>query len=51
MVNESYYKLLEIEPGASPEEVKRSYYALAKKNHPDLFPEKERHVKEHAMMK
>jgi serine/threonine protein kinase/curved DNA-binding protein CbpA len=30
-----YYGLLEVSPGASDEEIKRGYYAMAKKYHPD----------------
>ncbi len=33
-----YYEILELEPGASPEEVKRAYRDLAKVWHPDRFP-------------
>ena len=32
-----YYEILELEPGASPEEVKRAYRDLAKVWHPDRF--------------
>ncbi len=31
----SYYELLEVSPGASDEEIKKGYYAMAKKYHPD----------------
>ncbi|MGH9333534.1 MAG: DUF4388 domain-containing protein, partial [Vicinamibacteria bacterium] len=31
----SFYDLLEVGPGASDEEIKRGYYAMAKKYHPD----------------
>ncbi len=30
-----YYQLLEISPGASDDEIKKGYYAMAKKYHPD----------------
>jgi len=30
-----YYKLLNIDPNASVDEIKREYYKLAKKYHPD----------------
>lgn len=32
-----YYEILELEPGASPEEVKRAYRDLVKVWHPDRF--------------
>ena len=32
------YRVLGLEPGASDEEVKRAYRALAKKYHPDVNP-------------
>ena len=51
MVSQSYYELLSISPGASVEEIKRSYHALAKHNHPDLFPEEERSFHEMRMMR
>ena len=34
-----YYKVLNVATTASPEEIKESYYALAKKYHPDNNPE------------
>lgn len=34
----SYYQTLELEPGASFEQVKESYRRLMKKYHPDRFP-------------
>jgi len=46
-----YYELLSVSPDASPEEVKRAYHRTAKANHPDLFPESERHVHELMMMR
>ena len=33
--NADYYKLLEVSPGASDDEIKKGYYAMAKKYHPD----------------
>ncbi len=34
-----YYKILELEPGASPEELKQAYRGLVKVWHPDRFPD------------
>jgi curved DNA-binding protein CbpA len=31
-----YYKILEVQPAASMEEIKRSYHRLARLHHPDL---------------
>ncbi|HAV92291.1 TPA: molecular chaperone DnaJ, partial [candidate division WOR-3 bacterium] len=36
MSGKDYYKTLEIEKNASPDEIKKAYRALAKKYHPDL---------------
>ncbi|HET6668921.1 MAG TPA: DUF4388 domain-containing protein [Pyrinomonadaceae bacterium] len=33
----NYYQVLKVEPGADPEEIKNSYYALARRYHPDRF--------------
>ncbi len=33
----SHYEVLKIDQGASPEEIKNSYYALARRYHPDRF--------------
>ena len=46
-----FYRVLEIEPGSSMEEVRDAYYRAAKKNHPDLFPEEKRHKQQLRMMK
>jgi curved DNA-binding protein CbpA len=35
LASSDYYGLLEVSPGASDEEIKRGYYAMAKKYHPD----------------
>ena len=50
MVAQSYYHLLSIAPEASPEEIKRAYRMLAKRSHPDLFPESERERQQLRMM-
>ncbi|MBT3273532.1 MAG: J domain-containing protein [Spirochaetales bacterium] len=46
-----YYKVLDIESGSSMDKIKDAYYRAAKMNHPDLFPEAERHVQQLRMMK
>ena len=46
-----YYAILEVEPSASPEQLKEGYYRAAKKNHPDLFPEDKRNAQALKMMK
>ena len=33
----SFYEVLKVEPDASAEEIKNSYYALARRYHPDRF--------------
>ncbi len=35
--NQVFYKILEIKPGASQDEIKQAYKHLVKKWHPDLF--------------
>lgn len=35
--SQNYYDLLNIPPTASPDEIKKSYYSLAKKYHPDRY--------------
>jgi hypothetical protein len=45
-----YYRMLHINKNASLEEVKKAYHNMAKKNHPDLFPENQRHIQQLKMM-
>ena len=35
MEQSNFYEILEVEPGETPEAIKKAYYALAKKYHPD----------------
>ncbi len=51
MIDPRYYSILDVDPESASEEIRRKYLALAKENHPDLFPEKERHVQHLRMMK
>jgi len=51
MVYEPLYRILGVEPDASQEKIKEAYYRAAKRNHPDLFPESERHAQQLKMMK
>lgn len=37
----NYYKILNVHPDASAEQIKRRYYELAKMYHPDTFGDKE----------
>ncbi len=46
-----YYKILGLEPGASPEEVRQAYRDLAKVWHPDRFSDKDSRLKEKAEAK
>ena len=41
MEYKDYYKILEVEKGASKQEIKRAYRTLARKYHPDVSKEKE----------
>ncbi len=36
--NENFYEMLEVDQTATAEEIKRSYYRLSKKYHPDINP-------------
>ncbi len=51
MINEYYYKILNVKPESSLDEIRSSYRKLAKANHPDLFPREERHSQELKMMR
>jgi curved DNA-binding protein CbpA len=50
MINEYYFKILNVKPESSLDEIRSSYRKLAKANHPDLFPKEERHSQELKMM-
>jgi hypothetical protein len=50
MINEYYFKILNVKPESSLDEIRSSYRKLAKANHPDLFPKEERHRQELKMM-
>lgn len=45
-----YYGVLEVNPEASQAVIKKSYFALAKKYHPDIYPDKEFAVKKMALL-
>jgi len=45
-----YYEILEVHPKASQEIIKKAYFTLAKKYHPDVYPDKEFAVKKMAML-
>ena len=45
-----YYEILEVHPKASPEIIKKAYFILAKKYHPDVYPDKEFAVKKMALL-
>ncbi len=51
MIVDRCYRMLDLEPGAPLDRVKDAYYRAAKKNHPDLFPEEDRHLQQLRMMK
>lgn len=46
MKTQNYYEILEIGEKVSEEEIKKAYYRLAKKYHPDVSPETEKRFKE-----
>lgn len=43
---EDYYKVLGLEPGAAPQEVKRAYFSLVRKYSPETDPDKFREIRE-----
>lgn len=45
-----YYAVLEVDSDASQIAIKKSYFALAKKYHPDIYPDKEFAVKKMALI-
>lgn len=45
-----YYEILEVSPKASQEVIKQAYFALAKKYHPDIYPDKGYAVKKMAIL-
>lgn len=47
----TYYQILSVDPGASLQEIKHAYRQIAKRCHPDLFPESERARRELRMMR
>ena len=51
MINPAHLKVLELHQSDTEEGVRLAYIRAAKKNHPDLFPEAERHNHERRMMK
>ncbi len=51
MVAQSFYELLSVAPDASREEIKRAYRIVAKRSHPDLFPESQRERQQLRMMR
>ncbi|MBA7542528.1 Chaperone protein DnaJ [subsurface metagenome] len=50
MTDNYFYNLLDVAPGATPEQVKHAFHNLARKNHPDFFPEEKKPLQEARMM-
>lgn len=46
-----FYRLLGLAPGADATTLKKAYHHLAKRNHPDLFPDGERRIQQLKMMR
>ena len=50
-VNDGFFwRELGLEPGADRRQIKRAYWQLARKNHPDFFPEDRKAVQELKMI-
>ena len=49
-INSYYYEVLGVKSTAGPEEIKRAYRGLVRKNHPDLFPEAQKELQELKMI-
>ena len=45
-----FWRELGLEPGADRKQVKRAYWQLARRNHPDIFPEERKAVQELKMI-
>lgn len=45
-----YYEILEVHPKASPEIIKKAYFILAKKYHPDVYPDKQYAIRKMALL-
>lgn len=45
-MKDQYYRELELEPGASPKDIKRAYFKLVRKFTPEKDPEKFRRIRE-----
>jgi len=50
MADNYFYNLLGVAPGAAPGKVKHAFHNLARKNHPDFFPEEKKPLQEVRMM-
>ena len=46
-----YYRILNVDSGATAAELKDAYHRAAKRNHPDMFPEQRRGIQQLAMMR
>ncbi len=50
MIDKYFHNLLGVAPGAAPEQVKHAFHNLARKTHPDFFPEEKKPLQEARMM-